>query len=239
MSFTNDFSTTRILDHLKFKNAPGEMRSILVDLGDRLASILYGFTAGETISGIKLGRFIKIGTGAQTAPSGTGAASAFDVYTRVNGTGSVCELYCQGGTGGEIQITNAGALNTTTLATIIGAIYPVGSIYFNASVATNPGTLFGVGTWDALGAGRVILGAGGGYTAGDTGGAATHTLTEAEMPAHDHDAPTYSVTAAGAGFGTGVTPPNYGTASVSSTGGGGAHNNLQPYLVGYIWQRSG
>lgn len=35
--------------------------------------------------------------------------------------------------------------------------------------------------------GKFILGAGGDYSPGDTGGEATHVLTEAEMPIHSHD----------------------------------------------------
>ena len=43
-------------------------------------------------------------------------------------------------------------------AGLIDAIYPVGSIYINATNNTNPGTLLGVGTWVAFGAGRVPVG---------------------------------------------------------------------------------
>ena len=40
----------------------------------------------------------------------------------------------------------------TTLAAAREAVYPVGSIYINASDATNPATLLGFGTWAAFGA---------------------------------------------------------------------------------------
>lgn len=72
-------------------------------------------------------------------------------------------------------------------------------------------------------------------TASDTG-ATTHTLTTAEMPAHTHGvqgtnfASTFNGGAAGA---AGTTGSNYPT--TLSTGGGNAHNNLQPYrVVNYI-----
>lgn len=60
-------------------------------------------------------------------------------------------------------------------------VYPVGSIYMS-TVSTNPATLFGFGTWEAMPAGRVLLAQGKSswgttYNAGSTGGEATHTLT--------------------------------------------------------------
>lgn len=62
-------------------------------------------------------------------------------------------------------------------------IYPVGAIYISAS-STNPGTLFG-GTWDQI-KDRFLLAAGSTYSAGATGGEATHALTVNEMPSHNH-----------------------------------------------------
>ena len=73
-------------------------------------------------------------------------------------------------------------------------IYPVGSIYIS-TVSTNPATLFGFGTWEAIPAGRVLLAQGKSswgttYNAGSTGGEATHQLTVGELPAHNHTAST-------------------------------------------------
>lgn len=73
-------------------------------------------------------------------------------------------------------------------------IYPVGSIYMS-TVSTNPATLFGFGTWEAMPAGRVLLAQGKSswgttYNAGSTGGEATHQLTVGEMPSHTHTAST-------------------------------------------------
>ena len=73
-------------------------------------------------------------------------------------------------------------------------IYPVGSIYMS-TVSTNPATLLGFGTWEAMPAGRVLLAQGKSswgttYNAGSTGGEATHQLTVGELPAHNHTAST-------------------------------------------------
>ena len=76
---------------------------------------------------------------------------------------------------------------------LITTIYPVGSIY-TSTVSTNPGTLFGVGTWVAYGAGRVLIGQNGtSFVAGATGGSA-----DAIVPVHTHTA-TLTGTAAATG----------------------------------------
>ena len=76
-------------------------------------------------------------------------------------------------------------------------IYPVGSIYMS-TVSTNPATLFGFGTWEAMPEGRVLLAQGKSswgttYNAGSTGGEATHQLTVGELPSHGHSASTNNV----------------------------------------------
>ena len=67
---------------------------------------------------------------------------------------------------------------------IINLIYPVGSIYLSINAA-NPSTLFG-GTWVQI-QDTFLLAAGSTYTAGSTGGEATHILTGTEMPIHAHN----------------------------------------------------
>lgn len=139
------------------------------------------------------------------------------------------------------------------LAASTGAQLPIGSLYFNASDATNPASLLGYGTWAAFGQGVVLLGVGTGtdinsqtltVTAGATGGEYKHTLTIAETPAHHH----LIHNASGGG---GALPANpYLSQSLQSTaqlpadgqtdtiGGGGSHNITQPYIGVYIWQRT-
>lgn len=135
------------------------------------------------------------------------------------------------------------------------ALYPIGHIYASV-VATNPGTLLGFGTWVAYGAGRVMVGHNAADTdfdtAEETGGAKTHTLSEAEMPVHTHVQNAHShlvPTSSGDTTGAGNIPNNStaGTPNVSTqdtvavnqnAGGGEAHNNLQPYIVTYLWKRT-
>ncbi len=116
-------------------------------------------------------------------------------------------------------------------------VYPVGAIYMSV-VATSPATLFG-GTWSAL-QNNFLVGAGGTYAVNATGGAATHTLTSSEMPAHTHGLTALKFTGGGSntiliqttGSGAGVTQ------TTDSTGSGAAHNNLPPYLAVYMWKRT-
>jgi hypothetical protein len=141
--------------------------------------------------------------------------------------------------GGEEVTFNANGKLVAATA-LFDAIYPIGSIY-ESTVSTSPATLFG-GTWEQI-KDRFVLAAGDTYTAGDTGGAATVTLTTSQMPSHSHtittvknsSMPTYYTDLAG-----GFTSNNTGTGTTTSslTGNGNAHNNMPPYLVVYMWKRT-
>ena len=68
--------------------------------------------------------------------------------------------------------TNSTQISTTAFVqAAMAAVYPVGSIYSNAAVSTNPATLLGFGTWAAYAAGRVLVGL-------DSGNANFNTLEE-------------------------------------------------------------
>jgi len=151
-------------------------------------------------------------------------------------------------------------------ADIFSRVYPIGSVYINATSDANPLTLFGFGTWVAFGAGQVPVGIDVAQTEFNspekTGGGKTHTLTTAEMPDHNHavNDPGHShgmvgdpvfTSATGSqrayAYGSGqqlrwsVGGVNSATTGVTTAnkGSGAAHNNLQPYITVYMWKRTG
>lgn len=94
---------------------------------------------------------------------------------------------------------------------------------------------------------RFLVGASGTKAPGSTGGAATHTLTAAEMPAHTHSVqPMYRIggetvgvngtAIAGSGAYSGLPNPGVYNAmpavTSGSAGSGAAHNNMPPYAAG-------
>ena len=135
--------------------------------------------------------------------------------------------------------------------------YPVGSIYVNANVSTDPSTLLGFGTWEAFGAGRVMVGFDAGNalfdTVRETGGSAdaivvshTHTATVTD-PGHLH---TYQQETSPIGGGSGTdlrrfdSTQNTSTATTgitvsnSTVGSSGTNANYQPYITVYMWRRT-
>jgi microcystin-dependent protein len=120
------------------------------------------------------------------------------------------------------------------------------------------GTAFGTGDGsttfnlpDLRGRSIIGVGTGSGLTArarGDTGGAETHTLTEAQMPLHGHPVrntfssqstfaslttggfPVSTASAVNSAAYTG-TPSNTAGQQIGGTGGNGAHNNMQPFMA--------
>ena len=143
----------------------------------------------------------------------------------------------------------------------LGAIYPVGSIYINATSSSNPATLLGFGTWTAFGAGRVMVGLNASDTLFDTleetGGSKdavnvshTHTATSVVTdPGHTHTPGSISNNNINAGTSnggsvqspapipsafTGVTVAT----TIASAGVSGTNANIQPYITVNMWKRT-
>ena len=133
--------------------------------------------------------------------------------------------------------------------------FPVGSVYISIA-STDPSSIWTGTTWEQFAKGRTLVGldTSDSYfnTIGQTGGKKTHTLTPNEIPAHGHGmAHTHSYTGPNTGswkvgsgkahtWCTSAGGKTSGGASKTTTdnaGGGSAHNNLQPYIVVYMWKR--
>lgn len=121
---------------------------------------------------------------------------------------------------------------------LVDLFYPVGSIYMSVN-NTNPEILFG-GKWEQI-KDKFLLSAGNTYSAGSTGGEATHTLTWNEMPRHQHSTgyvgtDLYSVSQSGSNW---VVVTTRGDAVYTGNSGNDQpHNNMPPYLTVYMWKRT-
>ena len=137
--------------------------------------------------------------------------------------------------------------------------YPVGSIYITTN-GQNPGEYLG-GEWESYGEGRTIVGAGTGtdsnnvqkvFEINETGGEYEHTLTVNELARHRHNFLNngneyvgfgYAAASGGSGrlnFFSGsdeVSSSNPRNTTIQYNGGNQPHNNIQPYVVTYIWKR--
>lgn len=136
---------------------------------------------------------------------------------------------------------------------LINIIYPIGSIYMSVN-NVSPASFLG-GTWEQI-KDRFLLAAGSSYSAGSTGGEASHKLTQNEIPnyhigflpqavmgmhgewsnkgiiAGDQSRGTRKTVTATSG----QTDPQWGY-NIHTYGGDAAHNNMPPYLTVYIWKR--
>ena len=209
------------------------------------------------------------GTGSITLPVGTTAQRPTPAVgmLRYNSTLSTTEQYAGSAWIGIPTTASITALIDAAVAATKTALYPVGTIYTQAGVSTNPGSLLGFGTWEAFGTGRVLVGLDAGNalidTLGETGGSAdspavssttgSTAITIAQMPSHNHPN-------AGGGGALNYLPasnPNFtwgggglgGQYGLESQGGGQGHThtisnsavtnaNYQPFIVVYMWKRT-
>ena len=179
-------------------------------------------------------------TGAPTSPTASAGASSTQIATTA-------------------FVTTALTNYNTVVDTLLQALYPVGTIYTNATDGTNPATLVGFGTWSAFGTGRVLVAIDSGNTlmdaAEETGGSAdavvvshTHTATVTD-PGHSHkqtndnntgvDNDYYGAGARYTATGQDTSTETTGITITNSTeGASGTDLNYQPFITVYYWKRT-
>ena len=168
----------------------------------------------------------------------------------------------------DLMIVDDGAGGTNRKSTmsrlktyILSSVYPVGSIFISTS-STSPATSLGFGSWSRFGEGRMLVSQSSSDsdfdTAEETGGAKTHTISESQLPSHQH-----FIMNTGNGFGNnlennvnfagttnsrgGLGNNDYIMQAINSTanagktsavGSGSAVTHMNPYIVTYMWKRT-
>jgi hypothetical protein len=170
-----------------------------------------------------------------------GLTDSSAITTNTDSEGEVTPVLATGVTAVEVWgLVKSAALDS---------IYPVGAIY-TAITSGSPATVFG-GTWVSFGQGRVLVGhddaadpdtdfvaPSGDGSSVLLGGAKTHTLSVDEIPSHTHGISNFEDPTGTGSNGSANGASSFSTVNTDATGGGGAHNNLQPYVVVYMWKRT-
>jgi hypothetical protein len=215
------------------------------------------FTAKDSLPTGNSGKIVK------------GAEIDTELSAVANAVASKADINSPNLTGTPTAPTAAAGTATTQLATTafvtsgLSAVYPIGSIYINASSSSNPSVLLGFGTWEAFGAGRVMVGFNSSDalfdTLEETGGSKdavvvshTHTATSVVTdPGHVHTTGTDDI-ASGPGPYRYLRPTGSGEAqntsnvvtgitvatTNASTGSSGTNANVQPYITVRMWKRT-
>lgn len=195
---------------------------------------------------------------------------AFNLSQLANNLDSSGRLDATDGLVNAVPVANGGTGASSVSAAVSNlsaSIYPVGSIYINAAVSTNPGTLLGFGTWVSFGTGRVLIGVDSSDSAfdvlGETGGSKNATLvshshtfsatTDGQSADHTHNitydnrgdafggSPSMSITPGSSSRSTTGTSNDHThdfSGSTDTQGSSATNANLPPYVTVYMWKRT-
>lgn len=174
-----------------------------------------------------------------TADGGDGSQAYYAVLASVRVASGVTTI-----TSGLITQGNSPTINSKISASFLGALYPVGSIYMSVN-STNPSSLFG-GTWQRI-QDTFLLAAGSSYSAGSTGGSASHTHEAGSLQADVGNASgrvnmrrsgTSAFTSTSYITGTAEGDEAISVFGTNVSGTSGSSSSMPPYLAVYVWKRT-
>ena len=215
------------------------------------------FSTGDQVTAVNLDALVD---------SATFAAGAVDNTTTALDSSSPQKIIVKDGGIGTTQLaTDAVTAAKIAAGALTDVVYPVGSIFTTVNNYANSAAVvnaIGGTTWTAFGSGRVLVG----QKSSDSnfnvveeeGGASTVTLDIDEMPSHRHGGIQPSGSSGSNSNGFDVDNPANGqdtdfyqkftkyaggagsdaNGTLTSAGATQAHNNLQPYVVVYMWKRT-
>ena len=197
--------------------------------------------AAKVISGSDFNtEFTTVQTAVNTKADVNGSATeSFSATTATAGTNTT-------------QVATTAFVTTAVAAVDLSAVYPIGAIFTTVTAYANSAAVvaaIGGTTWVSFAAGKMLVGVDTSDTDFDTveetGGAKTHTLTEAELPAHNHNYAGGEYTGS-YDYGTNMVVGNLSsttgarstTFTTDSKGSGDAHSVMNPYIAVYMWKRT-
>lgn len=136
-------------------------------------------------------------------------------------------------------------MNAAIAAALATRELPVGSLYMNKTNSANPNSILGYGTWVAV-EDQMIMAVGPTYTAGTTGGSATHShplsaagqaqvLISSGNAVGAFVAANFTSTRTNTGGGSATAPATNATPLMGNTD---AQTALPPYFTAYVWERT-
>lgn len=153
----------------------GRSSDVLTVVRAQEGTVAQTFNANDKIE-------LRLTAGTLTDPSGPSAVSITSASAKALPVDADLFGYTDSEDAFKLKKFSWANIKAAIKAPVLNFVYPVGSIYINASSATNPADLLGVGTWEEIGAGRVLVGQNASDTLfdslGETGGSKDAIVVE-------------------------------------------------------------
>lgn len=195
------------------------------------------------VNGTNTSAAMVVGSGASISFTGTGtiAATSSSVTNALASATTVVDVSAATApsSGQVLTATSSTTATWQNVSVVLAVVYPVGTYYFNETDSTNPSVLFGFGTWVAV-TDKFIVAHGSTYTS--TGGAATVTLVQNNLPATlsglTSTLGNVDNVATGRLAGADTANTRTGTFTIANPGGGQSFSIIPTYQAAYVWKRT-